>query len=313
MSNGPEAPEAPRGALVRWASLAALVVIVALGVVAFAQARDDTAEPTGQAFVPANLSDPADLVGAWWPQGRASLEGWLVTISPTSEFAVFSDSCAVDGMWRGSTSGLVTFYPYAAGGECDGVLNASNEWFAGVSWLTVYDDRLELLDTTGEVLLTLTAAPDRSTWPESTHESSYLLRALDDPYPYPDPVTELPSGVEVPVVPELVDIRWKPLDMPATQPDRIVDESADKAFVQFATEGYWEGSDGCNGQWGTWALHPDTGEWLATSGVSTLMGCSNVSVAELVTGSRAVGLDGDELVFYATDGTEVGRFVGDND
>ena len=56
-----------------------------------------------------------------------------------------------------------------------------------------------------------------------------------------------------------------------------------------------------------------TGEWLAGIGAQTEIGCENVAVSGMVGPARAVGLDGEELVFYATDGTEIGRFVANSD
>ena len=54
-----------------------------------------------------------------------------------------------------------------------------------------------------------------------------------------------------------------------------------------------------------------TGEWLAGTLGQTEIGCDNVDVSGMVAPARAVGLDGDELVFYAADGAETGRFVAD--
>ncbi|HVQ89200.1 MAG TPA: META domain-containing protein [Actinomycetes bacterium] len=67
------------------------------------------------------------------------------------------------------------------------------------------------------------------------------------------------------------------------------------------------GSDGCNGVGGGWAGDPETGELLATTGVSTLMGCDNVNVAA-IGGARSVGLDDDVLVFIDEQGHELMRF-----
>jgi hypothetical protein len=77
-------------------------------------------------------------------------------------------------------------------------------------------------------------------------------------------------------------------------------------YVEFRDGGQWQGSDGCNGQGGRWAAGP-AGAFVATSGISTMIGCDNVPVAAWMDSARRVGLDGKILVLLDGAGKEVGR------
>lgn len=277
--------------------IALAVLVASLVVVLFAQLRSSTASTDASArYAPAGVANPSDLVGVWWPRGRDSLDGRLLAVG-AGEFAVFDDFCKADGSWRASSSGLMsTFYTSSGSGQCDGVFDVSDGWFAGITWFVVKEDRVELLSASGKTVLTLEPAEQSST---------KMLDGLAQKFPAEKPVAPLPAGFEVPSTEQLVDVRWLPLDVPVGHQGA----GADRAFAEFSGNGYWQASDGCNGQRGSWALHPDTGEWLATSGFSTLMGCANVPVAETVTGAAAVGLDGEQLVFFGAGGDEMDRFA----
>lgn len=83
------------------------------------------------------------------------------------------------------------------------------------------------------------------------------------------------------------------------------------AVVEFALDGSWSGSDGCNGAGGSWAAGPDGG-FLATAGsVRTLMACDApvVDVGYQVGEARWAVLDGAELVLLDADAAELGRFT----
>jgi hypothetical protein len=300
-----ETGEVPAGRRSRWrilAGIAIAVTVACVGVLAFAQVRDGrgSTDATGR-YVPSDVADPSDLVGVWWLRGRDSLDGRLLAIG-VGEFAMFDDFCKAEGTWRASSSGLVaTFYTDGGSGQCDGLIEASDAWFADISWFATKDDRVELLNVSGETVLTLEPAPDL---PAEELDTSGR-------YPRAEPVAPLPPEVQVPTSEQLVDVRWLPLDSAGGLGGSANGDGdeADQAFAEFADDNYWEGSDGCNGQAGSWALHPGTGEWLATSGASTDKGCKNYPVAEEITGSAAVGIDGDELVFFDADGTEIGRYA----
>ncbi|MFP5023281.1 META domain-containing protein [Pseudonocardia phyllosphaerae] len=92
--------------------------------------------------------------------------------------------------------------------------------------------------------------------------------------------------------------RWFPAD--GTGQGRV--------FAEFEPDGSWHGSDGCNGQGGTWSLGPD-GTVDATANPSTLIGCENLPLASWVATARRVTLDGPALVLRDGGGGELGRLV----
>jgi heat shock protein HslJ len=85
-------------------------------------------------------------------------------------------------------------------------------------------------------------------------------------------------------------------------------QAGGRAFVVLGPHGEWTGSDGCNGTKGTWRNGPD-GEFAATSGPSTRIGCENVPIAAWLAGATHAELDGDTLVLRDASGAETGRLV----
>lgn len=94
--------------------------------------------------------------------------------------------------------------------------------------------------------------------------------------------------------------RWYPADGTAQG----------RAFAEFAADGGWRGSDGCNGQRGTWQLGPD-GALTGTAGPSTLIACENVPIARWIATAAGVRIDGEALVFTDAGGAELARMVRD--
>jgi hypothetical protein len=190
-----------------------------------------------------------------------------------------------------------------ADGKCQ-LLEDQSWWKPQVAWFQSQGSTQRLLDADGTVVVTLTPGPA----PEDLPADALDDIDLDAAYPTPELPPPLPAGVRAPSEQDLVGTRWKPLDVPSSgEPGS--EQSADKAFAKFFDDGTWRGSDGCNGQGGTWALNPQTGEWLAVGGATTLIGCANVDVNGAVNGASAVGMDGEELVFYDARGNENGRFA----
>ena len=80
------------------------------------------------------------------------------------------------------------------------------------------------------------------------------------------------------------------------------------AFVDFAADGTWTGSDGCTSTGGSWLAAPD-GAFLATArSLMTFVACPGVGVAPEVGAARRIGTDGATLVLLDADGAPVGHF-----
>jgi heat shock protein HslJ len=86
--------------------------------------------------------------------------------------------------------------------------------------------------------------------------------------------------------------RWYPADGTAQG----------RAFAEFADGGAWTGSDGCNGQSGTWAVGPG-GAVTGTAGMSTMIACENVPVARWIAEADRAEIDGTDLVLHGGYGT----------
>ncbi|MBB6378962.1 heat shock protein HslJ [Pseudonocardia eucalypti] len=108
------------------------------------------------------------------------------------------------------------------------------------------------------------------------------------------------SGMEPAGANQLIG-RWVPADGAGAHDPK-------PAFVEFAPDGRWTGSDGCNAQRGRWRAGPDGTLW-ATAGPSTKIGCSNVPVAAWLVDASRAALDGGTLVLLAADGREHARLT----
>ena len=99
---------------------------------------------------------------------------------------------------------------------------------------------------------------------------------LAEPYAPPKGTFGLPEGMVPPTPEQLTSGRWVPAGSGSNEPGW-----PDEPYAQFVSSGSWSGSDGCNGQGGSWSLDSQTGEWLASAGPQTLIGCNNVDIAGL--------------------------------
>lgn len=75
-----------------------------------------------------------------------------------------------------------------------------------------------------------------------------------------------------------------------------------RAWAEFAEGGAWKGSDGCNGQSGTWSVGPD-GAVTGTAGMSTMIACENVPIARWISEADRAEIDGADLVLHGGYGT----------
>ncbi len=102
------------------------------------------------------------------------------------------------------------------------------------------------------------------------------------------------TGPHAATAADLTGVRWLPADGTARG----------RAFAEFAPDGTWTGSDGCNGQSGEWTLG-DGGALRATAGLSTMIGCENVPVARWVSEAVHVETEGDALLLHPATGEPV--------
>ena len=230
---------------------------------------------TAQAVTPRlRGEDPLALVG-WW---RVAATGETVVIDP-SRFEVRSDTGTAEGSWVGDSAGR---FLARADGEPPAWLGASAGFVANGP------DRV-LLDRAGAPVARLVPAPAGAvTGADPARPPSDLeLRARG-------PVAALPTNLTP--VGELTG-RWIPVD-------DVVDHPA---YVEFAADGTWTGSDGCTPTGGSWLAGPD-GAFLATARtLMTFVACPGVGVAPQVGAARRIGTDGPTVILLDADGTPVGH------
>lgn len=241
-------------------------------------------------------SQALGLVGLWRVSGASGEQPDTWLRLDAVEFQLWRDCGMIMGSWTAGEEAFIAS-PYGASGECaDGGLPT-------VAWLesaTAYEragDGWQLTDAAGAVVASLavdgapepieTAADFYAQPPEVTDETREAFRRI----------APLPAGIEAATAESLAG-RWVPIAFTgATDP-----------HVDFAADGSWEGSDGCNGAAGRWSSGL-AGEFLATSGPSTLMACEGAPVPAWIGGARIAGFDGDQLLLFDREGVEIGRLV----
>ena len=237
--------------------------------------------PARPATSPAAGGDPLTLVG-WW---RVATTGETVLIDP-SRLEVRRGTRTAEGSWVGDSTGrfLARSYGVPPGSNPPGWLGTA----AGFA-----------LDGPNRVLLDRAGAPVAQLVPA---QAGVVTGAADPTRPPSDlerragsPAAPLPPGL--PPVGDLTG-RWVPTEERSPRP----------AYLDFAADGTWTGSDGCTGTGGSWLAGPD-GSFLATArSVMTFVACPGVGVAPQVGAARRIGMDGSTLVLLDADGVPVGHF-----
>ncbi|MFB2597941.1 META domain-containing protein [Herbiconiux sp. P17] len=82
----------------------------------------------------------------------------------------------------------------------------------------------------------------------------------------------------------------------------------DVPFLDFADDGTWTGSDGCNGAQGEWAVAAD-GSLTVSAGPSTLIACDGVSLPGMLANAALAYVDGGSLVLADAEGAPVVTLV----
>jgi len=85
-------------------------------------------------------------------------------------------------------------------------------------------------------------------------------------------------------------------------------DAPDVPFLDFADDGTWTGSDGCNGAEGEWSVAAE-GSLTVSAGVSTLIACDGAPLPSMLTGAALALIDGDSLVLADADGAPVVTLV----
>ena len=237
--------------------------------------------------------DPVGLVNLWRVSGVEG-EGantWL-RIDAT-DFQLWRDCGITSGAWQ-SNGHLFDASTSAADAACAPSMTVP--WLESVTSFRDIDGGWELTDSTHEVVATLTI--DGAPEPSAT---------AADFFTQPPVVTDATRAAlrqSVPLADGLVpatadDIvgRWVPVGYDG-------EVRPEKPYALFERDGTWEGSDGCNGNGGSWAGASD-GTFLATTGPSTLIACDGYPIDYALSRATHVSVDGGMLSLFDADGIEL--------
>src|SRR5690554_6818188 len=247
------------------------------------------APPTGLFIESAAIG----LVNLWKVTDAAGEadETWLRL--DAQEFQLWRDCGMIMGSWR-ATDSLFLAGVNSASGDCATDAIPAVEWLESATSFVKSGDGYELLAHGGEVVasLSIDGAPEPiETAAEFYTEPPEITEEVRAQFAVP---TQLGAEFE-PATADALEGRWAPVEKAPTDP-----------HVEFGSDGTWIGSDGCNGGSGRWAVS-GSGEFLATSGPSTLMWCEGAPVPSWVAQATAAGIDADgQLHLFDSSGTELG-------
>lgn len=240
-------------------------------------------------------SEAIGLVNLWRVTGAAGEEdpAWLRL--DAGEFQLWRDCGIMTGSWAASDT-LFLAEPFGGMGDCVTTTIPEVGWLESATGFEVAPEGYDLVDADGTVVASLTiggapepipsVAESYTRPPELTAEVRAHFRA---PASLPDALT--------PATGAALKGTWVPVAyVVSTDP-----------HVTFEADGTWTGSDGCNGVQGRWAVGAE-GEFLATSGPSTLIACEGAPVPSWVAQATAAGVNDDGwLLLFDAAGTEIGR------
>jgi hypothetical protein len=256
-----------------------------------------TVTPSPSANGSAVDGDPAQLVGSWSLQAPGEESGAILVVGDRLDggLLLFRGCGMLDGSWRANTHGL--FVGEIDGGDMgcyDRVHDPAPTWLNRVVGYRQDGSDELLVDEAGADVARLTPGAHPTTGPNESSEfasppvvTAQMRKSFTDPAPLPADLA--------PADPAAVVGRWVPVQ-PATS----------RAYVSFAADNTYSGSDGCNAEGGHYVIRAE-GVVLATSGGSTLVGCENSPLPGWIVASGRVGTRDGRLVFVDPAGKVLGE------
>lgn len=243
--------------------------------------------------------DAVALVGLWEVHDAGEEPETILKLDAGS-LGLLRPCGPIWGGWDADSAGLFV----AGSGGSWGWHGPCGDDDPGPSWLEAVaahrpdGDGHLLLDAGGAVVARLVPG-EEPTLPDTVSQSVAVPPFVTDATRRAlAPSAPLPGGL-VPATAAALAGRWIPDDAPA----------GSEAHAELLADGWWRGSDGCNGLAGRWRAGPE-GALLAVGGGSHNIGCENLPVQERLERTARAGFDGDTLVLVDRQGDEVGRFQG---
>ncbi len=253
---------------------------------------------------PPMIGTPADgeseaigLVNLWRVSGAAGETDSTWLRLDAGEFQLWRDCGMITGSWRASDT-LFIAAPFGGMGDCVTNTMPTVFWLESATGFTVSPEGYDLVDATGTTVASLSIDGGPEPIPTAAEFYAQPPELTVQVRDYFHAAATLPSGLS-PATDAALDGKWVPVAHAVSTDPHVV----------FASDGTWTGSDGCNGGQGRWAVGRD-GEFLATSGPSTLIACEGAPVPAWVGQAATAGIDADgRLLLFETAGNEVGRLA----
>lgn len=251
---------------------------------------------------PPQMGTPADgeseaigLVNLWRVSGAEGESDATWLRLDAGEFQLWRDCGMIVGSWRASDT-LFIAAPFGGMGDCVTTTMPEVGWLEGAARFEVSTEGYELLDASGAIVASLSIDGAPEPIPTAAEFYAQPPELTDQVHEYFRAAATLPTGLP-PATNAALEGRWVPVAYAVSTDPHVV----------FEADGTWTGSDGCNGGQGRWAVGAD-GEFLATSGPSTLIACEGAPVPSWVAQASTAGISADGwLLLFDTAGTEVGR------
>ncbi|MCU1406173.1 MAG: hypothetical protein JWQ43_2476 [Glaciihabitans sp.] len=269
---------------------------------------EPTADPTPATSEPKEPADPLALIGMWRVSGAEGADASTYISFDTYQIILWRECGYLMGSW--SVAGDALLGEVGGGSPTcfadDGVLPVP--WLDNTrEFRNAGDGTIELRDAAGRPTATL----DKDGTPASRQDIVDSLAAppviTDVTRAWLSPAAALPDDVTAAT--DLVG-RWLPTE--TTDDDNVPGVTSDP-YAEFASDGSYIASDGCNGGMGRWALRKD-GVLLSTSGASTLMMCPGAAVPSWIATAKTVSsgstADGVTTVtLWDSEGVALGTLV----
>lgn len=246
---------------------------------------------------PTPTVDPIKLINLWRVTDAQGESGQTWLRLDAGQWQLWRDTCMISGAWKAHAHLFIASGVQASGTCADDEDLPKVSWLIDVASFQPRGDGWELINSDGEVSarLTIDGRPDPiPSVSEEFTQPPKITKDVRQAMRVPKPLSDRAQ----PAKPKIIPGRWVPLDknLP-TEP-----------FVKFDEDGTWEGSDGCNGLGGRWAMS-DEGEFLATDGPTTMIGCDGAPLGSWLTKAGTAALQYEELILYDVNGSEIGRLT----
>lgn len=238
---------------------------------------------------------PSQLIGVWEVTAEGVADGSLLRIARNNgydEMTLRTPDCTFEMPFAAAKPDVLAVSSATSDGTCPRLFGPP--FFRETRAFASVGDGFDFINAAGKVVARLSPAGDSL--------DAEAARALKMPRftkadaAQLDAMAVRPRGLRAAKPAELVG-DWAPED--TGLPEARITMRGAGAFSAFG--------GACNGVSGSWSAAQ--GVFVATRGVSTLVGCTNDPRPESVPGVRTAAFDGEVLVISDEQGALVGRFV----